>query len=91
MDIRSLQLFLSLTETLNFSRTAEQRHMSLSTVSRSLQRLEAELGQRLFERETGRHDFADQTSYFIIAERTLIELLEPFYDLCFTIRADSSV
>jgi len=51
MDIRSLKLFLSLAETLNFSRTAEQSHMSLSAVSRSLQRMEAELDQRLFERD----------------------------------------
>ncbi len=51
MDMRSLQLFLSLEQTLNFSRTAEQRHLSLSAVSRSLQRLEDEVGQRLFERD----------------------------------------
>ncbi len=51
MDIRSLQLFLSLADSLSFSRTAEQRHLSLSAVSRGLQRLEDELGQRLFERD----------------------------------------
>jgi LysR family positive regulator for ilvC len=51
MDTRSLELFLHLAETLSFSRTAEQRHMSLSAVSRSLQRMESEVGQRLFERD----------------------------------------
>jgi len=51
MDTRSLQLFMSLAENLNFSRTAEQMHMSLSAVSRALQRMEAEVGQRLFERD----------------------------------------
>lgn len=51
MDTRSLELFLSLAETLSFSRTAEQKHLSLSAVSRTLQRMEAELGQRLFERD----------------------------------------
>ena len=51
MDIRTLQLFLSLADTLSFTRTAEQQHMSLSAVSRSLQRMETELGQRLFERD----------------------------------------
>ncbi len=51
VDTKSLLLFLSLAETLNFSRTAEQRHLSLSAVSRSLQRLEEEVGQRLFERD----------------------------------------
>jgi len=51
VDTRSLELFLNLAETLNFSRTAEQMHMSLSAVSRSLQRMEAEIGQRLAERD----------------------------------------
>lgn len=51
MDTRSLQLFITLAENLNFSRSAEQMHMSLSAVSRALQRMEAEVGQRLFERD----------------------------------------
>ncbi len=51
MDTRALQLFLNLADTLSFSRTAEQMHISLSAVSRSLQRMEAEVGQRLFERD----------------------------------------
>jgi LysR family positive regulator for ilvC len=51
MDQRSLELFLHLAESLSFSRTAEQKHLSLSAVSRSVQRMEAELGQRLFERD----------------------------------------
>lgn len=51
MDTRSQQVFLTLAETLNFSRAAEQLHMSLSAVSRTVQRLEAECGQRLFERD----------------------------------------
>ncbi|MEP5764574.1 MAG: HTH-type transcriptional activator IlvY [Halieaceae bacterium] len=51
MDTRALQLFLNLAETRSFSRTAEQLHMSLSAVSRTLQRIEAEVGQRLFERD----------------------------------------
>ncbi len=51
MDTRSLELFLQLAESLSFSRTAEQIHLSLSAVSRSVQRMEAEVGQRLFERD----------------------------------------
>jgi LysR family positive regulator for ilvC len=51
VDIRSQQLFLILADTLNFSRAAEQLHMSLSAVSRTVQRLESECGQRLFERD----------------------------------------
>ena len=51
MDIRSLQLFLALADNLSFSRTAEQMHLSLSAVSRTLQRMEEDSGQRLFERD----------------------------------------
>ena len=50
MDINTLRVFLCATDTLNFSRTSEELHMSLSAVSRSIQRLEDELGQRLLER-----------------------------------------
>ena len=51
MDTRSLQLFVTLASSLSFSRTAEQLHLSASAVSRTLQRIEAEVGQRLVERD----------------------------------------
>ncbi len=51
MDTRALELFVHLSDTLSFSRTAEQKHLSLSAVSRTLQRIEEEVGQRLFERD----------------------------------------
>lgn len=51
MDIRALELFLHLSESLSFSRTAEQKHLSLSAVSRAVQRMETDLGRRLFERD----------------------------------------
>ncbi len=51
METRGLTVFLSLAETLNFSRTAENLHMSVSAVSRGLTRLEEEVGQELFQRD----------------------------------------
>src|SRR6056297_1558736 len=51
MDTKSLTVFLSVCSTLNFSRTAELHHMSVSAVSRCVQRLEASVGQSLFERD----------------------------------------
>ncbi len=54
MDTRALSVFLSVAETLNFSRTSEILHMSVSAVSRSIGRLEAELGHALLERDTRR-------------------------------------
>ncbi|MEM9315016.1 MAG: HTH-type transcriptional activator IlvY [Pseudomonadota bacterium] len=51
MDQKSLQVFLVVARTLSFSRTAVEMHMSVSAVSRSIARLEGELGQRLFDRD----------------------------------------
>lgn len=41
-------------ETLNFSRSADALHLSVSAVSRTISRLEDELGQPLFERDNRR-------------------------------------
>lgn len=51
MDTRELELFVALGETLHFGRTAERMHLSPSAVSRTLKRLEDEVGQRLVERD----------------------------------------
>ena len=51
MDTRALTVFLSVAETLNFSRSGEQLHMSVSSVSRVVRKLEEELGQPLLERD----------------------------------------
>ncbi|QSX40577.1 HTH-type transcriptional activator IlvY [Shewanella cyperi] len=51
MDIREIQLYLHLCDTLHFARTAEQMHVSPSTLSRALQRLEQQAGCRLLERD----------------------------------------
>jgi len=51
MNTRALSVFLSVADTLNFSRSGELLHMSVSAVSRTIQRLEEELGQPLLERD----------------------------------------
>ncbi|MEH6582030.1 MAG: HTH-type transcriptional activator IlvY [Halioglobus sp.] len=51
MDTKALRVFLSVADTLNYSRSSELLHMSLSAVSRTIQRIEEELGQRLLERD----------------------------------------
>lgn len=51
MDIPTLKVFLDLCETLNFSRSSERRHVSPSTLSRQIARLESNLGATLFERD----------------------------------------
>ncbi|QLB12113.1 LysR family positive regulator for ilvC [Bisgaardia hudsonensis] len=51
MEFKDLKLFLHLVETKNFSKTAIQNHMSPSTLSRQIKRMEDEIGQALFLRD----------------------------------------
>ena len=51
MDIKSLELFLHLANSLHFSKTAQAKHISPSTLSRCIQRTEEELGTSLLVRD----------------------------------------
>ncbi|AFJ48844.1 HTH-type transcriptional activator IlvY [Shimwellia blattae] len=51
MDIRELKTFLHLAESRHFGRSARAMHVSPSTLSRQIQRLEEDLGQPLFVRD----------------------------------------
>ena len=51
MEIKSLQLFLHLSQSLHFSKTAQAKHVSPSTLSRCIQRIEDDLGVALFVRD----------------------------------------
>jgi len=51
MDIKSLKLYLHLSESLHFSKTAQAKHVSPSTLSRCIQRIEDELGVALLVRD----------------------------------------
>ncbi|MBI9105820.1 MAG: HTH-type transcriptional activator IlvY [Spirochaetales bacterium] len=51
MDNYSLKLFLTLAENLHFGRTSQLCNISRSALSRQIQRLEDEVGQKLFERD----------------------------------------
>ncbi|PKG37212.1 HTH-type transcriptional activator IlvY [Psychromonas sp. Urea-02u-13] len=51
MDIKSLKLFLHLSHSLHFSKTAQAKHVSPSTLSRCIQRIEDELGVALLVRD----------------------------------------
>ena len=50
MDTRSLRHFLNLADSLHFGRASESGHVSPSALSRSIRRLEKEIGAKLFER-----------------------------------------
>jgi len=50
VELRHLRYFLALSERLNFTRAAAAVHVTQSTLSHQISRLEDELGQRLFDR-----------------------------------------
>src|SRR5499433_2006555 len=70
MDISQLEVFLSVAQEKSFSRAAESLHRTQPAVSQAVRRLEAELGEPLFDRSSkdgtltaaGRvlYDFAEQ-------------------------------
>jgi LysR family positive regulator for ilvC len=88
LDTRELELFVSLAETLHFGQAGERMHLSPSAVSRTLRRMEEELGQRLLERDkrsvnltaAGRalHQYAQQQ---LMQWRTFADSLLPHYQL----------
>ena len=43
-------IFMTLAETLHFRKTSDQHHITVSTLTRMIQRLEKELNATLFER-----------------------------------------
>ncbi|TWX58466.1 HTH-type transcriptional activator IlvY [Colwellia hornerae] len=51
MDLKSLKMFVHLTHSLHFGKTAEAHHVSTSTLSRIIQRLEDQLGCLLLHRD----------------------------------------
>src|SRR5262245_54071028 len=54
MDVDAQRLFVHLSRSLHFGRTSRECHVSPSALSRTIQRLETELGWPLFERDNRR-------------------------------------
>ena len=51
MDMEELKLFRHLAESLHFGKTSRACHVTPSALTRTIQRIEAELGELLFDRD----------------------------------------
>ncbi|MDP3535747.1 MAG: HTH-type transcriptional activator IlvY, partial [Halomonas sp.] len=87
MDFRLLKHVVTLAESLHFGRASELCHISPSTLSRSIQQVETELGTRLFERDN-RH--VTLTSQGITFQRYAKETLEQWETQKRTLSATST-
>lgn len=76
MDDRTLRACLSLADTLHFGRASEACHMSPSTLSRIVSRLEQELGARLFERDNRSVELTPAGERFRVYARETLEQWE---------------
>lgn len=72
MEVKWLEDFLALAGTLNFSKAAEERHVTQSAFSRRIRQLEAWVGTSLIDRATYPSRLTDAGQRFVpIAEQTL--------------------
>lgn len=72
MDIRDLKLFAHLAESRRFNLTAKEMHVTPSTLSRQIQRLEETIGQPLFIRDNRSVELTDAGEQLrLFAQQTL--------------------
>ena len=65
MNLKSLQHFLSLADTLHFGRAADECHISISALSRNIRQLEEEVGALLFRRDNRKVELTREGQRFL--------------------------
>lgn len=76
MEMRQLQMFVTLAEELHFTRTAERLHTVQSNVTAHIRHLEEELGTRLFDRYPRRVALTDAGTRFLPHARRVLAAAE---------------
>jgi DNA-binding transcriptional LysR family regulator len=72
LDIRALRYFVAAAEELNFTRAAARLFVAQQALSREIQRLEARLGTKLFERTTRRVTLTPDGERLLVRARELV-------------------
>ncbi|MGN1027206.1 MAG: LysR family transcriptional regulator [Faecousia sp.] len=78
MDIRDISCFLTASETLNFTRTAQRLYLSQQGVSRIIGKLEEELGVPLFYRRNQSLVLSEYGKDFVKTARNILQELNGF-------------
>lgn len=84
MDLRRVRNFVVLAETLNFRKAAERLHMAQPPLSVSIQKLEAELGTKLFTRSSSGVALTPSGCAALAEARRLLFHNDQFVDLART-------
>jgi DNA-binding transcriptional LysR family regulator len=75
MDIKQLKYFIAICRYKNFSRAAEECYISPQGISLSMQRLEEEIGRKLFERTTREVTITPDGEYLLPRVKQMLEIL----------------
>jgi len=76
LDLHLLVQFVVLARTKNFTRAAEELHLSQSALSRAIQKLEDQLGQPLFERKPREIVLTDLGGLLLDRAKEILKLME---------------
>lgn len=76
MNTMQLQCFLTVAETLNFARAAEQLHVTQPAVTQQIHSLETELNLQLFRRTTRTVELTQDGLIFLGDAKAMIEIFE---------------
>jgi len=89
MDIRELKIFLTTAELLNFGRASQVCNLSPSALTRTIQRLEEQLGQTLFVRDNRTVQLSLAGEQFCVYARQAVRDFQSLQDslsiVCFQI------
>lgn len=76
IDLRHLESFLVVVEEMNFGRAAERLRIAQPPLSRQIQRLEASLNVRLFDRTRPQIQLTDAGRVFVPEARRILSQVE---------------
>lgn len=76
LNLHLLEQFVALARTKNFTRAADELHLSQSALSRAIQKLEDQLGSPLFERKPREVVLTDLGELLLERARKILQLME---------------